>query len=54
MNFRNIKTGNIVAARDALTAELMQRSPIYIKIEPTPAKATRKPAAKKKAPEKAE
>lgn len=61
MLFKNLRTGNIVAATDKTSVELMQRSAIYEAVEiapaPTPkaeAKATKKPAAKAKAGNKAE
>ena len=44
MLFRNIKTGNILSVLDELTKQLMDRSPIYERVEkPAPAKAA-KPA----------
>ena len=57
MLFRNLKSGNIVAATDKTSVELMQRSAIYEIVEiapavaPTPAKAEGK---RRKKPTEAE
>lgn len=49
MLFRNTKTGNILSVLDELTKQLMDRSPIYERVEkPAPAKAA-KPAKALKA-----
>lgn len=37
MLFRNLKSGNIVAATDETSIELMRRSPCYQEFVPTPA-----------------
>lgn len=42
MLFRNLKTGNIVAAADETSIELMRRSAIYETVEIAPAKAENK------------
>lgn len=61
MLFKNLRTGNIVAATDETSIELMQRSAIYeaVEIAPAPApkadaKTAKKPAARAKAGSKAE
>lgn len=58
MLFKNLKTGNIVAATDKTSAGLMQRSAIYEPVETAPApkvgsKAGEKPTTKEKAGNKA-
>ena len=47
MLFRNLKSGNVVAATDETSIELMQRSAIYEAVEIAPAVA---PAPAKGAP----
>ena len=51
MLFKNIKTGNIIAAHDELTAELMSRSPIYQRVLPT-VKPKKAPAKEQPEPKK--
>ena len=57
MMFRNLKSGNVVAATDETSSELMQRSAIYEAVEiapavaPAPAKAEGK---RRKKPAEAE
>ena len=60
MLFKNLRTGNIVAAADETSVDLMQRSAIYEAAEivpvPTPkaeVKAAKEPAAKAKAGKRA-
>lgn len=43
MLFKNLKTGNLVAPKDAESAEMMARSPIYEEVK---AKAPEKKPAK--------
>lgn len=55
MLFRNLKTGNIVAATNETSIDLMQRSPIYEAVKPTgPAPETGKPVKKTAAKKTAE
>lgn len=46
MLFKNLRTGNMIAATDKISIELMQRSAIYEAVKTTPAPA---PKAKDKA-----
>lgn len=48
MLFRNLKSGNIVAATDETSIELMQRSAIYEAVEIAPAVAPAKAEDKRR------
>lgn len=48
MLFRNLKSGNIVAATDETSIELMQRSAIYEAVEIAPAVAPAKAEGKRR------
>lgn len=50
MLFRNLKSGNIVAATDETSIELMQRSAIYEAVENRPCCRTPRPQRRRTTP----